>query len=124
MPTLLFPDRDTLRLALASGVVPAAVSGRPARGGFDDQGRLLVAPESPLARETLAGLVRLGVQVLGPDAVGPSDAVASWQQLLPLEPVAFQPGAVAGPVLFELPASRFAGLAGEVRRLGRQPFAF
>ena len=36
---LLFPDLDTLRLALTTGTVPPAVSVEPVVAGFDDSGR-------------------------------------------------------------------------------------
>src|SRR5262245_11388374 len=124
MPTLLFPDRDSLRLALTSNVVPATVGASPVRRGVDEDGRLLLAPDAALSRETLAGLMRLGVRILGPDAIGLTDTVDSWQQLFSLEPVSFNALSMNGPVMFEVPASRFGALAGEIRRLGSAPIAF
>ena len=45
---LTFPDLDTLRLALTSGAVPAAVALAPAVAGFDDDGRVWVEPSADL----------------------------------------------------------------------------
>ena len=38
----LFPNLDTFKLALTSGVVPAAVSASGALGAVDDEGQLLI----------------------------------------------------------------------------------
>ena len=56
---LSFPDPDTLRLAITSGVVPLAVTLAPAAAG-DDGGRLLVKPSVSVPGEVLEGLNRLG----------------------------------------------------------------
>src|SRR5438270_685499 len=102
MSALLFPNPDVLRLVLASGVVPAAAADAPARAGFDDHGRPHVVPGSPLPRETLAALARLGVRVL-PEAGVPTEPVTCWAELLPLRRVAGPDDRPTGDVLFEVP---------------------
>jgi hypothetical protein len=104
MPALFFPNPDALRLVLASGVLPPAVTAAPARAGFDPQGRLWLDPGVPLPRHTLAGLGRFGVQTLGGGEPTP-EQVGSWAELLPLRP-ATSPR--PGPVLFELPDAALA----------------
>src|SRR5438093_8263115 len=100
MPALFFPNLDTLRLVLASGVVPPAVSDAPARAGFDGHGRLWLEPAELPPRDILAALGRLGVRTLGEAGVL-TTAVTSWAELLPLRPA--RPGAAPGAVLFDLP---------------------
>src|SRR5207248_8397781 len=56
-----FPDSDTLRLALTSGLIPPAVSLAPAVGGADDGGRPWVEPSAKPTRGMLAALAKLGV---------------------------------------------------------------
>src|SRR5262245_36925844 len=121
MPALFFADLDTLRLALASGVVPPQVGAAPAVAGFDAQGRLWLEPDAPLPRDAVAALGRLGVQVCGRGAAEHTVPVGCWQQLLPLQPAPFAPS--GRPVLFELTADRLPRLAAELRRLGRRRLA-
>src|SRR5688500_9767103 len=106
MPALFFPNLDTLRLVLASGIVPPEVTAAPARAGFDAHGRLWLEPAALPARDALSGLARLGVQALG--AAGRlTETVGGWAELLPLRPTT---AATTAPhrVLFELPDGRLA----------------
>src|SRR5437763_8168004 len=120
MPAIFFADLDALRLALASGAVPPAVSRAPARAGFDAQGRLWLEPAVPPGRDAAAALARLGAAVQGSSGANLTDHVACWPQLLPLQPAPL-PAADAPPVpvLFELTDGRdLPVLVAEVRRLG------
>ena len=45
---LLFPDLDTLRLALTSGIVPSHVTLAPAAVSSDAQGKVYVEPPDGL----------------------------------------------------------------------------
>jgi hypothetical protein len=117
---LTFPDLDTLRLALTSGAVPAAVALAPAVAGFDDGGRVWVGPSADLSRKALTELRRLGASVAKAAGDSPAVEVSCWLQLLPLrrsgEPVA-RPEQT--PVLFELPkGEQLSSLVIEVLRLG------
>ena len=51
---LLFPDPDTLKLALAGSIVGPDVTLAPATLTIDTQGRLYVEPEATLSRATMA----------------------------------------------------------------------
>src|SRR5438067_3980894 len=120
MPAIFFADLDALRLALASGAVPPAVSRAPARAGFDAQGRLWLEPAVPPGRDAAAALARLGAAVQGTSGADLAEQVSCWPQLLPLQPAPLPPAdAPPVPVLFELPDGRgLAALAAEARRLG------
>src|SRR5262245_27591986 len=115
MPVLFFLNLDSLRLALASGVVPLGVSRVTTRAGFDDDGHLWLELGEPLTRESLAGLSRLCVIALGGTAVL-LNPVRCCAELLPLRRVnsATLP---PGPVLFEVSDRLLAGFVASVRRL-------
>src|SRR5436305_4748343 len=117
MPALFFPNPNALRLALASGLVPAALARAPAAAGFDAQGRLWLELADLPPRESLAALARLGVQALGGAAVT-AETVRCWAELLPLRESADPP---AGLVLFLVPDRAVAKLAARLRRAGRGP---
>src|SRR5437899_2316270 len=67
MMTFVFPDPDTLRLALTTGVVPPAVALAPARAGTDAEGRPWVRPTGPVPPKVADRLQRLGVQATADD---------------------------------------------------------
>lgn len=117
MPALFFPNLDALRLVLVSGAVPPDTARRPARAGFDDNGRLWLEPSEMPPREALAAMARLGVRAHGDGGV-PTEPVGCWADLLPLRPA---PPFPAATVLFELPDSLLARFVAEVRRLTRGP---
>ena len=121
MPALLFPNLDTLRLVLASGMVPRHVSGGPARAACDAHGRLWLEPATPPGRDVLAGLARFGVQVLAA-ADGPlTECVACWAELVPLRPAAAIAGGAPGLVLFELADPLAAGFCRSLARNSKHP---
>jgi hypothetical protein len=116
---LKFPDLETLRLALLTGAVPAAVSAAPARAGLADQGPVWVEPEVSLSRPALAELRKLGIVSIR-SSEGVAVPVSCWAEMLPLRP---DPTPVQRleqtPVVFDLAAG--AGLARlvlEILRLG------
>jgi hypothetical protein len=118
MPVLFFPSLDTLRLVLASGIVPPGVSDAAARAVFDSHGRLWLEPAELPPRDLLSALGRLGVRTLG-DAGGLTTSVASWAELLPLKPG--RAGIAPAVVLFDLPDRDLARFAAGIRRLARCP---
>src|SRR5262245_46377176 len=124
MPTLLFPDRETLGRALAGGATPGSVSQAPARVGFDDQGRRWLATDGPISREALGALIKLGVQSIAGPPGDPVERVSCWHQLVPLRSVPFRPEDLGRPALFEVSATQWAAVAGEVRRLGEGHVSF
>jgi hypothetical protein len=116
MPAVFFPTADALRLALASGLLPAVITNAPAHAGRDDGGRLWVELDELPPREVLSALGRFGVVAVG-DAGPPPLAARCWAELLPLrrcEPV-------AGPVLFAVPDRQLAGFVARLRRLRAGP---
>jgi hypothetical protein len=121
----VFPDDDTLRFALTSGLVPPAVSLAAARAGRDADGRPWVHPSGPLPKALPTALSRVGVSANDDAPLGGRE-VAHWLQAVALrrDPV---PPLLADqtPVLFELsdPAG-LTSLVGEMLRLGndRQDF--
>jgi hypothetical protein len=123
---LLFPNPDTLRLALTSGAVPVAVSQVPVVAAFADDGRCWVEPTAPLPRAALAELRRLGVEAVRSREVKDTVRLTCWPQLLPLERSPDSP-VLAGqvPVLFELAdPAQLPVLVGEILRLGNDRQSF
>ncbi len=122
---LQFPDFDTLRLVLASGMVPPAVSLEPAVAGEDDAGRPWIDSPAKLPRTIANQLAKLGVVSL---KTYPSlgEDLSNWLQALPLERVERQPElGTHAPVLFELlGAAQLPEVVGEMLRLSvdRQSF--
>jgi hypothetical protein len=122
---LIFPDSETLRLALTSGAVPPSVSRTPVRAGADANGRLLVEASVSLTRSTLAELRRLGVERTADSDSRCAEELTCWPQLLPLRLGArsqSRPDQV--PILFDVPADEFASLATELLRLGNERQSF
>lgn len=117
MPALFFPNPDALRLVLASGVLPAAVTAAPARAGWDEHGRLWVEPAAPLPRPALAALGRFGVQTLGGGHPTP-EQVGGWAELLPLRPAEVSSGI---GLLFELPDALLGRFLRALARGGPRP---
>jgi hypothetical protein len=112
MPALFFPNLDALRLALVSGLVPAAVVRAPTRAGFDTYGHLWLESETALPREALTALGRLGVIALGSPGVE-TNPVRCWAELLPLRRA--EPP-TTGTVLFDVPDRRLAALVARLHR--------
>src|SRR5438309_693786 len=83
---LKFPDLNTLRLVLTSGVVPAAVVQAPVVAGFDGQQQLWVECKASLARPVLSELRRLEVVVGRSMGTDVTTEFASWPELVPLQP--------------------------------------
>jgi hypothetical protein len=122
---LLFPDLDTLRLALTSGAVPANVSLAPAAAAVDDRGQVWLQPSVAPSRPALAELRRLKVQSPRTSGVPLTEQLHCWLQVFPVLPTqdrALPPE--QAPVLFDLPAAQFGAVATEILRLGndRQRF--
>ncbi|HEX4609540.1 MAG TPA: hypothetical protein VH092_15180, partial [Urbifossiella sp.] len=123
---LLFPDPDTVRLALTSGLVPADVTLAPAAVSTDDQGRLYVEPSVGLSKTTGKVLDRLGVKGSKRHGGEPVREVGSWVELVPLVKEPGTPEVAAGAaVLFELPsADDLPAIVTEMLRLGNDRQAF
>ncbi len=123
---LKFPDLNTLRLVLTSGLVPAAVAQAGVVAGADEQGCLWVQASASLARGVQAELRRLDVASAREMAKVETTAFASWLELVPLQP---DPRPLERPeqlpVLFELSdGGDLARIVFEVLRLGNDRQAF
>ncbi len=113
MATFRFPHAESLRLALASGIVPADLAARPTHGGTDDAGgRWVTTAELP--RDSAVALARLGVTAHPPGSGPPPRPLLAWAELVPLKPVA---AAAIGRALVLIPD---ADLATFVAQLARQ----
>lgn len=123
---LLFPDLDTLKLALSGGIVAPDVALAPAVLSVDTQGRLYVEPEGTLSRVTGKNLDRIGVKGCKRHGSQVKEKVANWLQIVPLAKVPGDPElASQTPVLFELEsADDLPVLVLEMLRLGNDRQSF
>ncbi|MFI5382441.1 MAG: hypothetical protein ACHRHE_24350, partial [Tepidisphaerales bacterium] len=123
-----FPDLDTLRLAITSGVVPPEISLAPAIACEFDEGHIWLQPSVALPRKAQNGLRKLGVGFVKENGDLQAEKVYCWPQMLPLLREATPPvPSATTPVLFELPdADLLPDLVAEMLRLGndRQSFRF
>jgi hypothetical protein len=123
---LLFPDTDTLRLALTSSIVPADVTLAPAAVSYDSQGLIYVEPTVTLSKATTKNLDRIGVKGSRRHGSDSPVEVGSWLELLPVTKDADTPALSSqAAVLFELDsADDLPALVTEMLRLGtdRQSF--
>jgi hypothetical protein len=123
---LKFPDLTTLRLALTSGVVPAAVGAAPATAGVDESGIVWVETAASLSRTAQRELRNLGVETARAIAADIVTEVSCWAELLPLQPdPSFPETTNLTPVLFRLSdGTALAGLVSEMLRLGNDRQGF
>jgi len=123
---LLFPDSDTLKLALAGGIVGPDITLAPATLTVDTQGRLYVEPAADLSRATMKNLDRIGVKGSKRHGSKVQQTVRNWLQIVPLRKAAAEPKfSTQAPVLFEVETGDdLATLATEMLRLenDRQSF--
>jgi len=123
---LLFPNLDTLRLALTSSIVPAEVTLAPAKVTYDAEGKIYLESEANLTRSVTRNLDRVGVKGSKRHATDDPQALTSWLQALPLAREAESPALSSqAPVLFELTdAGDLPVLASEMLRLGNDRQGF
>ncbi len=123
---LLFPDLDTLRVALTSGIVPAEVTLAPAAVSFDAEGKIYVEPTVNLTKAVTKNLDRIGVKGSKRHASDEPQEVTCWPQLLPVTRDAAAPQlSNQAPVLFELEkAEDLPTLVTEMLRLGNDRQGF
>ena len=123
---LLFPNLDTLRLALSSSVVPADVTLAPAAVTFDEQGKIYLESGASLTRTVTKNLDRIGVKGSKRHASDKPEKLTCWPQALPVAREAETPTiSNQAPVLFELSdADDLPTLATEMLRLGNDRQGF
>src|SRR5947208_2354892 len=112
---LIFPNEDTLRMALTSGLAPTSLSLSPAYCARSANGSITLAAAIP--ESVVTTLQNFGV-TLGDDPAQ-AERLGHWLEALPLARNS-QPPILTDqtPVLFELPAADVAHLVGEMLRLG------
>ena len=123
---LLFPDSDTLRVALTGNVVPPDVSLAPAAVTFDTQGKLYVEPTAAITKTVAKNLDKIGVKGSKRHASDEPEEVQSWLQILPVTKEAAPPVlSKDAPVLFELQSAEdLPLLVTEMLRLGNDRQGF
>lgn len=129
---LHFPDFGTLKLALASGLLPEAVVAAPVEFATNEEGRVWVQFPDDLTIERQSEIKSVGITVRKSlrGAGSELDAVMSWPQILPLEKLGGDKAAENAvtertPVLFELPEAADLGeLVSEMLRLGNDRQSF
>ena len=123
---LLFPDVETVRLALSGTLVPAEITLAPAAVSTDPQGRVYLEPKAAVPRPVAKTLDRLGVK--GSKRHGSDEVreVGSWVEVLPLTKAAGPPAVGSQtPVLFELEsAADLPAVVTEMLRLGNDRQGF
>ncbi len=116
---LFFPNFDALRLALASGILPVAVTHAEVSAISDCPSGIWLRPKVPLSKESLAALAHIGVRPFA----SPNDqnlrTLPCWAAALPLK--RGDDGHSAQPVLFEVPTTRLASFLRELHRSKTQP---
>jgi len=116
MQAIVFPSLETLRLALANGVIAPAIALRPVRAGQDRLGRLWTIPDGELPHGAAALWQRLGAAVsVSPESVE-YRSLTCWHQIVPLATSDFFPPPGSAVVL-ELPNYLVSSVAAEIERL-------
>ncbi len=123
---LLFPNLDTLRLALTSSIVPAEVTLAPAAVTFDDQGKIYLESTASLTKTVIKNLDKIGVKGSKRHATDSPEDVTCWPQVLPAARESETPNVSnQAPVLFELSdADDLPTLVTEMLRLGNDRQGF
>src|SRR5262245_41469682 len=100
---LLFPNLDTLRLAVTSSIVPTDVTLAPAAVTFDDQGKVYLEATATLSKTAIKNLDKIGVKGSKRHATDAPEDVTCWPQVLPVAKDTGTPNVSnQAPVLFEL----------------------
>lgn len=129
---LLFPNLQTLQIALTSGLIPAEVASAPAEYASNDEGLVWVKASRKIDASTQDELKQLGVSFRKSTrgAGGAVEPVTCWPQILPLEKLPKTSTQQEGlgertPVLFVLPESaNLADVVSEILRLGNDRQSF
>ncbi len=123
---LLFPNLETLQLALTSSIVPLEITLAPAAVTFDDHGKIFLEPTASLTKTVTKNLDRIGVKGSKRHAHDQPSEVSCWPQILPLLRESATPTiSNQAPILFELSnPDDLATLVSEMLRLGNDRQSF
>ncbi|KIG14515.1 hypothetical protein DB30_06742 [Enhygromyxa salina] len=119
MSTLVIEDHDALRVALDSGLIPAAVQAAPVSFELDEDQRLLLEPSVEIGRSERKKLREVGV-AFSRRRIRAGQTLRCWAELIDPEP-APEPQLPLGEVLFVSEGDHgFLRLSGELLRLGSE----
>ena len=119
MTTLVLADREALRTALDSGLIPAEVQAAPLQFDVDDTGQLLIDSQVEISRADRKRLKDAGVE-LRRRSLRSGRKLLCFAEVLPSEP-APEPAPPLGEVLFLSEGDDgFLRLSGELLRLGSE----
>jgi cellulose synthase operon protein C len=122
----LFPNLETLRIALTSGMAPPSIAMAPVEAAFDAEGRPSVKSHLAPPKAMQNALKRLGVKSGEAHYAEPA-AFSCWPEILPVVKEDGSPEVTSATVvLFEMPATQLGAFAIEMLRLGndRQSFRY
>lgn len=120
MRVLVFPNSETIRLALSLNLIPPALARQPVRAARLSSDRILIeVQDGDFTPDILAALHRLGIAFGIPNRLPELQSVLCWAELLPLQPdpTSVPPGT---PILLTAPITALAGLVAEIQRLRPQ----
>ncbi len=123
---LVFPDCETLKFCLTSGLIPAEISCNAVQASFQEDGAIVVFLEKEPTKKILKSLQGLGLASQKQPPKTPRREYLCWLQLLPLQRTEHF-ASDQQPTLFELSeAHLLPKLVTEMLRLGndRQTFRF
>jgi hypothetical protein len=119
MTTLVLADREALRAALDSGLIPAEVQAAPLQFEVDDDGQLLLDPQVEISRADRKRLREAGVEMRR-RSLRAGRKLLCFAEALPSEP-APEPTPPLGEVLFLSEGDEgFLRISGELLRLGSE----
>src|SRR5579871_6672531 len=121
-----FSNLDTLRLALAAGIIPPNIAGGSARAGYGADEQVWVETSLKLPVATQRELKRFGADVCKTSEAVSLRDVCCWLELLPLIVDSTPPAVLEQtPVLFDVPSGdELSRLALEILRLGNDRQSF
>ncbi len=122
MLSLLFPNTEALRLALASGIIPDEVARQGVAAAPGNPSGFWIRTASPLSKEALSALGRIGVRPVAGPVELPLREFSRWAEALPLK--AIEDSHSTDPTLFEVPTARLATFLGELARCGPRPESY
>jgi len=124
---LLFPNLDTLQLAIISGAASKTLTSAPAAANIAEDGSVWLEPSRNVSKTARGKLAQLGVAVKQKPALECNQAFDCWHHLLPLQPTPPQAddNGEKAVVLFDLPnAELLPELVNEMLRLGNDRQSF
>jgi hypothetical protein len=116
---LCFPDLDTLRLVVTTGILPSNMTLSAAHALCSEGGSIFIDTPHKLSKKTSGELTKLNVTT-AKAMPGEPEPISCWLQVVPVEKESGTPQlSTQAPVLFELPTEKeLPAIVGEMLRLG------